>query len=250
VQRQIAIGIGIVVVIALAAWWWLAASPAPPSPVEKAPVPPPVQEEAAAPEEVVAPALPPLDGSDTLLRDELFALGLPGPLAGLLDTREIVRSVVVAVNAVAGGRSPRDQVGFLAPDGYFDVIERGAGLYVDPESYRRYDALAAAVAAVDAEAAVRSYLRLEPLADLAYAELGMQGSFRDRLAEAIEHLLGAPVLRGEIEVEDAIDRYRFAEPELEGLSDAQKHLLRTGPDNEELIQQQLRRFRDALFAAN
>lgn len=247
-QRQVAIAVTIVLVVLAAVWLWMGRGEPdgpPPDPVPAFETPP-----ASEPGTGELPAaLPPLDASDTLLRDELFALGLSEPLAILLEQQDIVRTLVAATNAIAAGRSPRQQLPFLEPEGYFDAEREGGALYIDPESYRRYDALTAAATAIEPTAAARGYLRLEPLFDRAYAELGMPGPFRERMSAAIDHLLDAPILSGRVELEDAINRYRFADPALESLTEAQKHLLRAGPGNQERLQSWIRAFRDALNAS-
>jgi PAS domain-containing protein len=249
-QRPVAIAAAILVVaVALLLWMWFgtAQEPAPseplPAPAEAAPA------LESVPDGSMPVALPALEDSDDLVGDELVSLGVPRPLIGLVETEQMVRALVAATDAVAVGRSPRGQLGFLEPDGYFDVAERGDTLVIAIDTFRRYDAVGAAIDGLDVERVVDSYLRLEPLADAAYSELGMPGPFRTRLLAALEHLIAAPLIPDPVAVLDAINRYRFADPELEALSGAQKHLLRTGPQNQEKIQAQMRRLRDALLAA-
>lgn len=190
-------------------------------------------------------ALPALDGSDAFIRDMLAALRLMAPLAAGLQGDELVRTFVVAVNRVADGDSPRGQLGFLDPQGSFGVAGSEDRPYLDPASYRRYDPVAAAVGGLDAVAVARTLRRLQPLLEAAQGELGTGESFDTVLTRAVQVLLEAPVLRGQVEVVDAIERYRFADAALEALAPAQKHLVRMGPDNTEIIQGQLRRVREA-----
>ncbi len=64
--------------------------------------------------------------------------------------------------------------------------------------------------------------------------------FDKTLDEAIVELLKVPVVKGEILLESKVISYAMADPKLEDLSEAQKHLLRMGPENVRKIQAKLR----------
>jgi len=70
--------------------------------------------------------------------------------------------------------------------------------------------------------------------------------FHPVLLRAIEELLAVPVIEEEIEVVPRVTSYLFRREDLEKLSDAQKHLLRMGPSNVEIIKTKLREFYEAL----
>src|SRR5438094_661952 len=94
---------------------------------------------------------------------------------------------------------------------------------------------------------VEVYRRLQPLCEDAYRGLGKpQGRFDDVLVKAIRTLLATPVVEGDVELTPKVITYAFADPALEGLSPAQKHLLRMGPKNERAIQAELRALATAL----
>src|SRR5207249_4806654 len=145
------------------------------------------------------------------------------------------------------GESPRPHLLFLAPAAKFRVGRRKGGLYVDPKSYQRYDLVADVLASLDAQRTVEVYRRLQPLCEDAYRGLGKpQGRFDDVLVKAIRTLLATPVVEGDVELTPKVITYAFADPVLEGLSPAQKHLLRMGPKNERAIQAELRALATAL----
>jgi hypothetical protein len=246
-SRPVTLALGIVLALVVGAiGWWFIGRPAaevegPPAPVPAAPV-----IEAEPEPEDVALALPSLEDSDAFVRDLLVSMGVPAPLASALDGAELVRTFVVAVNRIAEGSSPRRQLGFLEPAGSFSVQDRDGKLYIDPAGYRRYDPVAAAAGSMDARAVARTLRQLQPLMEAAQAELGTAEPFESVLMRAIQVLLEVPILEGDIEVVDAIQRYRFADATLEALSPAQKHLVRMGPENTEAMQEQIRRVRDAL----
>ena len=112
---------------------------------------------------------------------------------------------------------------------------------LDPARYHRYDGYAAAVDGLDAVGTARLYLTLKPRIVDAYRTLGYpNGDFDPVLAKAIALLLAVPSIDRPIPVREKIITYAFVDPELEGLSAAQKQLLRMGPQNIALVQQKLR----------
>src|SRR5438128_993729 len=100
---------------------------------------------------------------------------------------------------------------------------------------------------LDGQRTVEVYRRLQPLCEDAYRGLGKpQGRFDDVLVKAIRTLLAAPVVEGDVELTPKVITYAFADPALEGLTPAQKHLLRMGPKNVHAIQAELRALATAL----
>ena len=212
--------------------------PAPP-PTAAAP-PPPAAAAPPAPEDAAAPP-PPLAASDDWLRGVVAEVSSHPELARWLVSDNLVRRFTAAVDNVARGESPRSHLGFLDPEGDFEVVERGDALYPDPESYERYDRLAAVVDSLDAAGAARLYGRLKPLLQEGYADLGYPDrDFDEALAAAIRHLLATPPPVAQPRLEPGVESYTFRDPRLENLSPAQKHLLRTGPENATAILDKLR----------
>jgi hypothetical protein len=159
----------------------------------------------------------------------------------------LIQRFVAVVDNIAEGVSPRSNLSFLAPSGTFQTVTRQGRLYVDPRSYERFDTIADVLASLDPRGAVELYRKLRPLCEDAYRDLGHpRGQFGDAVARAMRTLLGTPVVEGEIEVSPKVITYAFADPRLEALSPAQKHLLRMGPRNLRLVQGELRALATAL----
>ncbi len=248
-QRQTVIVLVIVAVIVVAAlgWWWSRLSTPEPTPaVVETPAPAP----APAPE---APAEPPLPVPGLADSDE-FALGLASDL-GLSELLAagpgewIIRTFVRAVDTVASGELPTRPLAFLAPAGDYLVVDREGRFYPDdPGSYRRYDRVSEAVAALDARTVIRAFERAEPLTDEAFVELGgSPNGFRMRLVTALDLLLAAPVPDSAPELLDvAVDRFEYADAGLEALMPVQKQMLRLGPDNQRRVQAKLEELRGLL----
>ncbi|HEX9734608.1 MAG TPA: DUF3014 domain-containing protein [Thermoanaerobaculia bacterium] len=205
------------------------------SPPREVPPPPPPQLE-----------LPDLAASDAFVRSLVEGLSSHPRLAAWLVNDHLVERFVAVVDNVARGESPRVHVPFLAPEAGFAVEQEDGHPVIAEESFRRYDLLAAAVASLDTDGAVRLYRDLAPLFEEAYAELGNPGSFELALVAAIDRLLAVEVPEGEVELSERIDAYAFADARLERLSPAAKHLLRLGPYNAHEVQTKLRTFKTAL----
>jgi hypothetical protein len=149
------------------------------------------------------------------------------------------------VENVSGGASPAGHFGVLKPTARFETIARGRELYISPRSYERYDALADAMASIDPAGAARLYTTLKPRVEEAYRDLGYPDTpFDQALERAIVLLLRVPATDARVEPKGI--GYGYADPALEGLTGAQKQLLRMGPRNIRIIQSSLRQIALAL----
>jgi hypothetical protein len=210
-------------------------------------------EVASVPTADAGPAMPPpaseasLPESDGRVRDLAGRLSTEPEFANWMQEKDLVRRFTAAVNNIAEGASPRMVLGFLAPAGGFEVTSSRGKTEIDPRSYARYDGVARVVGSLDAQAAGSVYRELKPLIEQAHREIAPPGQLFDRtFSQAIEHLLAAPVPEGAVEVRPQGALYAYASPELEGLSRAQKNLMRMGPQNMRTIQSKLRELRSAL----
>ena len=135
----------------------------------------------------------------------------------------------------------------LRPASGFETAGRDGDLRVSPRSYQRYDDLADAMASIDAAGAARLYGTLKPRIEEAYRDLGYPDtSFDSTLERAIVLLLKTPASDGGARLEPKGIGYAYVDPALEGLTGAQKQLLRTGPRNVRIIQSSLREIAIAL----
>lgn len=239
------VALGLVVVAVAAYFLWWNRQPAPPASTTTAPV--------AAPAETPNPAralgadavpidLPPLDQTDALVRRLMAALTSHPRVTTWLTTNSLVRNFTVVVANIADGDTPAKHLGTLKPSSSFTFIARGDDRRIDPRSYERYDGVAAAAASIDPAGAARVYSALEPRIAEAYRELGQPDTPFDRTLErAIVQLLETPVVEGTPRVKiRGGTGYAYVNPGLEGLTAAQKQLLRTGPANVQKIQTSLR----------
>jgi hypothetical protein len=192
---------------------------------------------------------PPLEGTDVIVRAAVAELSSHPALGDWLIGKGLVRRFVAAVEAVAGGYSPRESLAFLRPRDPFLVRESAGRLVIAPSTYHRWDLLTDVVTSIDTTGAVALYHRLGPALDAAHREMAwFSGDFDDRLHEAIDHLLMVDIPEGDVEVARGVLTYSFSDPGLEGMTDAQRQLLRLGPTNARRIQTKLRELQEALLA--
>ncbi len=215
---------------------------APEAPKTEEVAPPPAAQNPAGAADLSPLSIPAvaLDESDPVVREFARAVSADARFGQWIQTKELVRKFVVAVDNVANGLSPRPHVDFFSPEGGFKAVTGPGETYVDDSSYARYDPVAEVFGSLDAPAAVRLYRGLQPLIRQAYKDLGYPDTdFEETLVKAMSELLGTPVVKGRIRLEKKVVSYAMTDANLEGLSPAQKQLLRMGPKNVERIQKKI-----------
>jgi hypothetical protein len=187
--------------------------------------------------------VPGLDESDEFVRALVRQLSSHPALVSWLASEQLVRACTVVVDKVAIGSSPARELRAVGPTSPFLVSGAPGALHIDPKSYSRYDTFANVIDSIDTEGAARAYRRLRPLFQRAFDELGYTNiTFDDRLALALGRLIDTPVPEGEVALLGTSVMFQFADPDLEELAPAQKHLLRMGPRNMRLVQHKIREF--------
>jgi hypothetical protein len=246
---------GLVVVLAIVGYLLLGPEP---SPTEEIQLPGEVQqaEPSATPTPTLQEQLSERLAGATLKTSDLPVRELAGELSShpqlvpWLKNEDLLRRFTAAVDNTADGTSPDTHFEFLRPKEPFKVIERDGNIFIDPACYRRYDLVAEVFVSLKTESAIALYRELRPLINEAYREIAPPGKdFQETLLKTIDELLEVPVLDGEIPVEEKVVTYTYADERLEALSKAQRHLLRTGPDNVRMIQAKLRDIKKELTRA-
>jgi hypothetical protein len=210
-----------------------------PAEAEKAPAAPGM-------EPLAFPAVP-LAASDDAVRQFAAAIAADPEFSKWLLTKDLIRKFVVSVDNVANGLSPKSHVDFFSPEGGFRVSRTKDGTYIEPAGYSRYAPVVAVVQSIDATAAVRLYRAVEPLLQEAYNELGYPGvDFDDTIVRAMSELLETPVVNGPVRLEQKVLSYAMTDETLEGLSPAQKQLLRLGPKGVQAVSDKIRQLASVL----
>lgn len=196
----------------------------------------PVPDAEAEPEK----PLPGLDQSDTLIGDRLAGLVGLTAFKSFVSPEQLVRRIVATVDNLPRKIAPVRMRPVRPVPGQFLP---GAG------NRTRYAAHVKVFESLDARALVQAYVKLYPLFQSAYVELGHpDGYFNDRLVEAIDDMLAAPELAGAPELVQPKVLYLYADPGLEGRSAGQKIMMRLGREDAVKVKAKLREIRSEVTA--
>lgn len=200
--------------------------------------PKPSSEPAKEPLPAARVALP---DSDDWVRKKAQELSPDTGWNAWLMNKNLIRRLTAAVVNISEGKSPRKHLSFLGSQKPFSALKKDGKVLIDPKSHNRYNLVADVVSSLDAANAVGLFKEFKSLFQEAYRELGYpQGEFQAVLTHALKELLAVPVVEGEVQIKEAILSYWIIDDTLEDLSEAQKHLLRMGPQNTRKIQKKLR----------
>jgi hypothetical protein len=218
------------------------AAPAPEAPKGEAKIEHPIEQAPAAAGQAAEP-LPPLDNSDTAMREALARVIGTARLNDTLMMQNIVYRIVATVDNLPREKLSQKIVPVKPVGGAFVVAGEGEARAIGPDNERRYAGYLALVKALDAKTIATLYARFYPLFQQAYRELGYpKGYFNDRLVQVIDHLLAAPEVSDAKLVQPKV-LYEFADPQLEALSAGQKVMVRIGPENARAVKAKLREIR-------
>jgi hypothetical protein len=237
----------VVVVVAFIVYMRWQPTPAPPQSLAA-----PTAPAQSDPRRVLGPSvnpmdLPPLDQMDGVLRELIKQLSSRPEALAWLATDGLIRNMAVCIENVAEGKSPAPHLRPLAPASAFRAAGRLGGLTIDARSYQRYDGIARAVGELDASGVARFYTSIKPRLDQAFQELGhARGDIDINVERALLHVIDTPAVAPSAPLIRAVLSYRFEDEAVEGLSGAQKQLLRMGPRNAQTIQVKLREIARAL----
>jgi Protein of unknown function (DUF3014) len=232
----------------------VAAAPAAPAPAVAATSQPqikfPIDQAQTASTEKAAPATSLLE-SDTLARDAITKLIGIKRMAQFFLADDIIRRVVATVDNLpreraAANMRPTKGLGQTSSSAFM-VNRSGESLTLSPDNSARYAAWVQLAESVNTNALVAAYVRMYPLFQEAYKELGYpKGYFNDRLIEAIDNALAAPTMGSPIALTQPRVMYQYADPKLEALSAGQKIMLRMGSANAARVKAKLTDIRAAL----
>jgi len=204
-------------------------------------------EETSALDAELTPPLPPLNDSDPIALEAIEQLSPSAMDTSLLIPQEMIRNFVVFIDNLSKG----DIVSYFAPvvrpKQSFSVTRSAQKIYLNTKSYQRYDVYADLIDSIDISTALTQYRSLKPLIDEAYQEIGYSDKgFLNKLNQSIDLIVDTPIINYPIELIDPSVMYKFADPQLEGLNDLQKLLIRMGPNNTFKIQKKLKQLQQSL----
>ena len=167
------------------------------------------------------------------------------------------RNFVATVNNLGTDNAAAQMWPVKPTPGYFDTEIRDRDVVISAKNASRYAAFVRFVDGVDTHRAVALYVRLYPLFQRAYEELGYPGQyFNDRVVEVIDSLLATPNVTEPIKVKRiTVDGgapsaggglYVFEDPSLQASTAGQKILLRMGRENRPKLMAKLTSIRQAI----
>ena len=229
-------------------------------PEESVKIPEPIIEKpevVVAAEEIVEPVknpLPLLDNSDGWLKLKLPEVTWRKELLKLIIDEDMIRRFVVFTDNFAQGIIAYTHSPFIAPSTKFtpnvdsvrfqNVTQKSEDMdsvssktvkqsiwQWDENSSRRFSLYVDLLRSMDSETLVQWYMEIKPLIDEAYNELGYEDDFTNTFQSAITRVLDMELPNSPMEIIQPSVMYKFLDPELEALEDADKLLLRLGKDN-------------------
>ena len=173
-----------------------------------------------------------LDDSDKLTLGTAVELSWVPSFGSLLNKQDIIRNFVVFIDNLSREELVTKFSPLKAPSQKFSVIELDDEIYLNEDSYQRYDIYIDIINSINIEFAITQYKKLQPLFKQAYQELGYpDSSFEQALSQAISVMISAPIIKQPIKLVAPSAMYKFADPELEQLPSVQKLMIRMGPNN-------------------
>ena len=185
-------------------------------------------------------SLPSLRESDPFVREKVSDWALPSIW---LDNESLISRYMTLVTSVASGELPRRQLAFLAPKIGFKVFRDGEKIFVNPENYRRFDALVDSIEDLPVGGLARLLRELDPLFRLSVRQLGMRESPETLMLKALDRLIMVPVVPNKIELVQSVVVFEFVDPDLEELPEFEKQLIRMGPKNVERLRKFARKLK-------
>jgi hypothetical protein len=194
------------------------------------------------------PPLPELSGSDRFMLDTLAGLVGSKSSMRLFHTGRIIRNIVATIDNLPRRRAPISVMPVKPAQGAFLTEGPEDDKAISPENATRYAPYVRIADAIDARKLVEVYVRLYPLFQQAYEELGYPKKyFNDRLLVTIDNLLAAPEPDEPVKLVRPHVFYLYADPGLEARSAGQKILMRMGGRNEARIKARLREIKRELL---
>lgn len=220
-----------------------------PEPVEQPDVE--IPEPIEMPEPEPEPEPEPLDISDAAIKTAVMALSEMPEIGQIIVNDDLLRRFVVFTNNLAEQELAENHQFLAVPNATFRVYRQADKEWIDSASFKRYTVYAEALDSMSTDTLIELYQTYKPAITEAYLEIGdPDDDFNDRLLDAIDHLLDTPEIPLPVEVYSDSVMYKFRNERIENLSNPQKQLLRTGPENMRQIKAKLREIQTAVQELN
>ena len=238
---------------ALAAYYyWEQAQPEPKA-VEVTALPPPIAPPKPVLRQVVKvpeaqSPLPQLGESDSFMLEALASLIGKESVMKIFRVEQIIHNIVVTIDNLPNQSLPVNAMPITPVPGNLVVLVADGEMSISSKNTARYTPYVRLAGVVNTEKLVALYLRLYPLFQQSYEELGYSNKyFNDRVIEVIDNLLAAPDIKEPVKLVQPKIVYVYADPDLEGRSIGQRTLMRIGSENEAKVKTKLQEIRQELF---
>lgn len=192
--------------------------------------------------------LPVLEESDGFLMGAISTLLGNESLMKIFITKNMIQNLVATIDNLPSMSAPQKMMPIVMAEGIFVTAGSEGAPVVHPDNAARYDSYMKVVDAIDAKTFVQLYVRVYPLFQQSYEELGYPNKyFNDRLIFVINDLLAAPDIEEPIKLIQPLVVYKFADPDLEGRNIGQRIMMRIGSKNEEKLKSRLREIKMELL---
>lgn len=169
-------------------------------------------------------------------------------LISFFHAERIIHNIVATIDNLPRRHAPMIVLPVKQVPGRFIASGTGSSLTIGSKNAERYTSYVKIIEAIDAKKLVEIYVRLYPLFQQSYEELGYPKKyFNDRLIETLDNLLDTPVINEPIRLIQPQVYYLFANTDLEERSIGQRILMRTGSKNGAEIKAKLRKIKQELL---
>jgi hypothetical protein len=192
--------------------------------------------------------LPPLGTSDSFMIDALAGIVENKSLMSIFRKEELIHNIVATIDNLPSERAPMRTMPIVPAQGKFILTENEGTMFISPKNKARYAMYVKFAEVIDSKKLVELYVRLYPLFQQSYEELGYTDKyFNDRLMLVLDNLLAAPDIKEPVKLIQPKYYYLYADPDLEGRSVGQRILMRIGSDNETIVKSKLKEIKQELI---
>lgn len=191
---------------------------------------------------------PQLGESDSFILEALASLIGKESVMKIFRVEQIIHNIVVTIDNLPNQSLPVNAMPITPVPGNLVASVADGEMSISQKNTARYTPYVRLAGAVNTEKLVALYLRLYPLFQKSYEELGYPNKyFNDRVIEVIDNLLAAPDIKEPVKLVQPKIVYVYADPDLEGRSIGQRTLMRLGSENEAKVKTKLQEIRQELF---
>lgn len=194
------------------------------------------------------PPLPQLIESDSFVADAINTLLANESLMQIFINEKLIQNIVISIDNLPSNSLPINVMPIQTAAGSFITSGTGNNLVISPDNAERYTPYINVVDAMDTKKLVQLYIRLYPLFQQSYEELGYPDKyFNDRLMYVINDLLAAPDIEEPVKLVQPLVVYIFADPDLEAKNIGQRIMMRIGSKNEAKLKAKLNEIKQELL---